>query len=74
MREAAQAHSNGTNALAQGANGNTVDRDGKTPLMLTASRAHGDGGILLANGVPVNAKIKWSDLADAGAARAIRTS
>jgi hypothetical protein len=60
MREAAQGHAATVQTLlAQGANGNTVDRDGKTLLMLAAFEGHtATVHVRLTNGVPANAKDK----------------
>src|SRR6266446_1732461 len=58
MREAAQGHTATVQTfLAQGVDGNTIDRDGKTALMLAAFEGHtATVHVLLANGVQVNAK------------------
>lgn len=58
MREAAQGHTATVQTfLAQGVDGNIIDRDGKTALMLAAFEGHtATVHVLLANGVQVNAK------------------
>jgi uncharacterized caspase-like protein len=60
MREAAQGHTAVVQTmLAKGADGNAVDRDGKTALMLAAFEGHtATVQVLVANGVQTNAQDK----------------
>jgi hypothetical protein len=60
VREAAQGHTAVVQTLlAKGADGNAVDRDGKTALMLAAFEGHtATVQVLLANGVQANVKDK----------------